>query len=81
MSKAIVPFILLALLSAEPAMAYVGPGSGLGAVGAVLGLIGTLFLSILSFIWYPIKRALRKMRRKAARQQAPALVSRREPTA
>ncbi|HEX7854193.1 MAG TPA: hypothetical protein VF503_10900 [Sphingobium sp.] len=79
MYKAVIPFLLLALLPAEPVLAYVGPGSGLGAVGAVLGLIGTLFLSLLSFVWYPIKRLVRKMRRKSAREQAPTLASRQEP--
>lgn len=52
------------------AMAYVGPGAGLGAIGALLALIGTLFLALLGFVWYPVKRALK--RRSAQPEEAPA---------
>jgi len=52
-------------------MAYVGPGSSLGAVGVVLGFIGTLLLAILSFIWYPIRRAYRRIRRGSDQNRRP----------
>lgn len=69
MRRLILPLALLLIASASPAMAYVGPGSSLGAVGVVLGLVGTIFLALISFIWYPIRRALRRMRRAAGRPQ------------
>jgi hypothetical protein len=83
MPKAMIllPFLLIATFSAEPALAYVGPGSGLGAIGAVLGLIGTLFLALVSFVWYPIKRLGRKMRRRMARSRPIPLSARQEPMA
>jgi hypothetical protein len=57
---------LLAALALTPtfAFAYVGPGLGLGAIGSALSLIGAVFLGIVGFLWYPIKRLL-KMFRKA----------------
>ncbi|MFT3966270.1 MAG: hypothetical protein QM690_10345 [Sphingobium sp.] len=64
------PIALLIALSAQPALAYVGPGSSLGALGMVFGLAGTLFLTLLSLIWYPLKRMSRKMRRARARRTA-----------
>ncbi len=44
--------------------AYIGPGPGLSAIGALFALIAAVFLAIVGFIWYPIKRLFR--RRKAA---------------
>lgn len=41
---------------------YVGPGAGLSAIGTVLALIGGIFLAIAGFVWYPIKRLLKKRR-------------------
>jgi hypothetical protein len=43
-----------------PAFAYVGPGVGLSAIGAFLALILGVILAFFGFIWYPVKRLLRK---------------------
>jgi hypothetical protein len=53
------------LIVASPAMAYVGPGAGLTVIGAALAFVGAIVLSIVGFIWYPIKRLLRRRSRKA----------------
>lgn len=42
--------------------AYVGPGAGLSAIGSVLALVGALLLLIVGFVWYPIKRLLKRRR-------------------
>lgn len=42
------------------AHAYVGPGAGLSAIGVMLALIGALFLMIAGFVWYPVKRLLKR---------------------
>lgn len=57
--------VTVAMLSlvAEPVYAYVGPGAGLTAIGSVLALIAAIFLSIVGFVWYPVKRLLRKRAR------------------
>lgn len=47
---------LAGLAAAAPALAYVGPGTGLSVIGSILALVGALFLALLGFIWYPIKR-------------------------
>jgi hypothetical protein len=54
-----------ALMIAMPgvAQAYMGPGLGLGFLGAVFGVIGSILLGIAAIIWYPIKRLWRKLRR------------------
>lgn len=51
-------------LTASPAYAYLGPGLGLGSIGVVFGLIGSILLGIVSVVWYPIKRLVRRLRRK-----------------
>ena len=49
------------LLAPMPAAAYVGPGAGLSAIGSALALIAAIGLAIVGFIWYPVKRAWRKL--------------------
>lgn len=49
---------LVALMT--PAQAYVGPGAGLGAIAATLALFAGLLLLIVGFLWYPLKRLLRR---------------------
>jgi hypothetical protein len=43
-----------------PAFAYLGPGAGLTAIGALLALIVGMIVAFFGFIWYPVKRFLRK---------------------
>ena len=47
-------------MSFSNAYAYVGPGLGLGVIGAVFGAIAAVLLAVVGIIWYPIKRLLRK---------------------
>jgi uncharacterized membrane protein YdjX (TVP38/TMEM64 family) len=50
------------ILSAVPgmALAYIGPGAGLSAIGGVVSLLGAVVLLIVGFVWYPVKRLLRR---------------------
>jgi hypothetical protein len=53
---------LWTLLAFAPGLlhAYVGPGVGLSAIGTVLAFIGAVVLLIAGFLWYPVKRLLRR---------------------
>ena len=44
-------------------LAYVGPGAGLSGIGALIALIGAVLLALFGFVWYPVKRLLRKCRK------------------
>ena len=55
----------LALAVSAPAHAYLGPGLGLGAIGVALGVIGSILLGIVSVVWYPVKRLIRRLRRRS----------------
>lgn len=59
-------FLCSLLFTAEPTLAYIGPGAGLTVIGSLLAFLGLVFLAIVGFLWYPIKRLL--IRRK---QSAP----------
>lgn len=50
------------------AFAYVGPGSGLGAIATVLALLGAITYGIVGFVWYPVKRLLRGRRSAGAEE-------------
>jgi len=41
-----------------PALAYVGPGLGLTAIGSALALVAAALLAIVGFVWYPLKRLI-----------------------
>ena len=46
------------------ALAYIGPGAGLSAIGTFLAVIGAAILLIVGFVWYPVKRLLRWLKAK-----------------
>jgi len=48
------------LLAATPAQAYVGPGAGLSMIGTLVALVSVLCLAVAGFVWYPLKRLLRR---------------------
>ena len=51
---------VLALATPVAALAYVGPGLGMGAVAAFFGAVLAVLLAIVGVVWYPIKRLLSK---------------------
>jgi hypothetical protein len=61
----------LLLACTTPAMAYVGPGAGLTAIGAALAFLGAVVMALVGFVWYPLKRLLRaRAVRKASKTPA-----------
>jgi hypothetical protein len=73
MKYAIRTSLLIAVAAAiapTAAMAYVGPGAGLSAIGAFFALVSACFLGIVGFVWYPIRRLLRGAKSKTAQATA-----------
>ena len=59
-----VPLIVVALLVLAvpaPAWAYIGPGSGLSAIGAAFALVASVVVAMVGFVWYPLKRVWRRL--------------------
>lgn len=54
------------------AYAYVGPGAGLTAIGTILSLIAAFFLAIVGFIWYPVRRIIRRRKQSNAQESDDA---------
>ncbi|WP_421708023.1 hypothetical protein [Algihabitans sp.] len=66
---------LVFFASATPALAYIGPGGGLSALGAILALFAAAGLALVGFVWFPIKR-MRAARQKARQGSANTAESR-----
>ena len=56
---------VMAAMTATPALAYIGPGAGISAIGTFFAVIGAVVLLIVGFLWYPVKRMLRKKKEPA----------------
>ncbi|MCC7064490.1 MAG: hypothetical protein IT456_16880 [Planctomycetes bacterium] len=44
-------------------LCYIGPGGMLSAIGAFVALLGAALFAVLGFVWYPLKRLLRSLRK------------------
>jgi hypothetical protein len=64
--KCVALFLLLICCFPQPAMAYVGPGTGMSAVGVFLAVVMGFVVAIFGFLWYPFKRLLRAHSRRIA---------------
>lgn len=59
-------FLILGL--PDTSFAYVGPGAGLSIIGSLLAFLAAIVVGIFGFLWFPIRRFLRK--RKLAKERA-----------
>ena len=64
---------VLLSLTAVPAHAYIGPGTGVGTIVVVLGVLASVVMAFFAILWYPIKRVIKK--RKAAKASVSSLES------
>lgn len=64
---------VLLLTIPAPAWAYIGPGSGLSAIGAAFALVASVVVALVGFVWYPLKRVWRKL---SGARRAPATETR-----
>jgi hypothetical protein len=58
-------FAALAAFGPSAAHAYVGPGAGLTALGTVLALVAAVLFALVGFVWYPMKRLMKRSGAKA----------------
>lgn len=61
-ASALLSAVPLLLLSAAPAYAYVGPGGVISGIGTLLALVAAVVVSLFGFVWYPVKRLMRRGR-------------------
>ena len=60
------------LILSDAASAYAGPGAGISAIGTLFSIVSAFFLAIVGFVWYPIKRVLRRFR--SAPDEKPPII-------
>ena len=53
---------LLVMAVTYPAYAYLGPGGVVSGIGSLLALVAAVLMAIIGFLWYPIKRLLKRNR-------------------
>lgn len=56
--------LIAAAMLPSTVFAYVGPGAGISVVGSIVAVLSAVFFAIVGFIWYPIRRLLRKRKAK-----------------
>lgn len=56
-------------LSPQPAQAYIGPGTGMSAVGVFLAVLMGFIFAVIGFVWYPAKRLLHACRKRFAAEK------------
>lgn len=61
--------LLVIGLLPSPVFAYVGPGAGISIVGSIVGVLAAIFLAIVGFVWYPIRRLLKRRKAKVSTHQ------------
>jgi hypothetical protein len=54
-----------AAMFAPAAFAYVGPGAGLGVLGAMLAIVAAVLATVLGLILWPVRMIMRRMKRTA----------------
>jgi len=57
-------------LAPSQALAYIGPGAGLGAILLTVGLVLGFVLLLGGFVWYPLKRRLASRKLASRNDQA-----------
>ena len=60
---------LMLLVFSVPVYAYIGPGSGLSALGTILAFLGTLLLLFVGFLWYPVKRLIKSRKKQQVNEE------------
>ena len=55
-------FCLLAA-TATPALAYMGPGAGLGMLGSLFAVIGAALMALFGLIILPVRMLLKRLRK------------------
>jgi len=58
--------MIAAALIYQEAWAYIGPGAGLSAIGSILAFLGAVILLIIGFFWYPVKKLIKRVRKRNA---------------
>lgn len=62
-SAALLAVFCTLLAAATPALAYMGPGAGLGMLGSLFALIGAALVGLFGLIILPVRMLLKRIRK------------------
>ena len=63
------PFLVHSIFFSSVAHAYMGPGMAGGAIAAIAAFFGAIILVFVAIIYFPIKRALERIRRSDSKKK------------
>lgn len=72
--------VALLVLFSAPAMAYVGPGLGMGVIGTIFGVLAAIVLAVFGLLWYPLKRRFGKKKADSAAYQTRSVITDKDAT-
>lgn len=72
LSAALCVAVATGLLVPTAAAAYGGPGSVITGIGAFLAALAAVAAAVLGFLWFPLKKLIRKVRGDPAGPEAEA---------
>ena len=58
--------VAIAIMMPGTALAYIGPGAGLGALGSLVAVLGAVLLAVVGLLVLPFRMLARRRRAKAA---------------
>jgi nitrate reductase gamma subunit len=61
--------VCILLIFPVSVMAYLGPGAAVSSIGALLAAIAGIIVAIFGFLWYPIRRLIRRLKKKSSNQE------------
>lgn len=70
-AKTSLAVIAFAVLMPAEALAYTGPGAGISALGSMLALLAAIGFALVGFVWYPVKRLIKGLRKAPAANASP----------
>ncbi len=50
-------------------LGYLGPGSGISAIGSILALVAAIVVALVGFVWFPLKRLLGLRKRRSGQAE------------
>lgn len=71
-SRSLYAGCVILLMVATDAQAYIGPGAGLTAIGSLLALVAAVVVGIFGFVWFPIRRLIKRKANDPHRQSGEA---------
>lgn len=61
--------IFILLFSPMSVMAYLGPGATVSTIGALLAAIAGIIVAIFGFLFYPIRRLIRRRKKQSGQKK------------